>query len=313
MLSIHETILTEVLQVFKPGPGESESECYKAASHLAKDLGAVPTSIRRFQDTLVRASDALSNCTILTTMSTQKQSSIPHATSPTSDSTSSKNADSGFSSEISSNPKSAPGQNGVAEPSSAEGSKKRKVSTGGSVMQDERQSTEIPKPTVTAAKPAPKVEYQDVSGEVEARLAAKQRKKKEKETSKKRKRPSLDSNADGQEINGIKVITEHPKQKKMRVVEAMKMPPANPKPSARRSARPAAAARSRAGTNGVSQTPTEPPASVVEQKSKEPVDELKGVKGGRRNRKHRRSGDGDQLEPHITITDTPSKKIKLGG
>ena len=203
------------------------------------------------------------------------------------------------------------GQNGVVAPSPPDSSKKRKVSLSKDIKQDAEQSPAVPKPAATAAKPRPIVEYQDVSGEVEARLAAKQRKKKEKETSKKRKRPSLDSNADGQEISGAKIVSERPQLKKAKVVETMKMPLANPKPSARRRARPAAAVRAKEDMNGVAQTLTEPDPSTGEQEAKEPIEELKGVKGGRRNRKHRRSGDGNELDTQITVTGTPSKKMKL--
>jgi len=69
VLSVHETIFTEVLQVFKPGPGESASEHYKAASSLSNELDSLTISIRRFQDTLVRVLDTKMRCKMLTTMS----------------------------------------------------------------------------------------------------------------------------------------------------------------------------------------------------------------------------------------------------
>jgi len=53
MLSIHETIITEIVHLFKPGPGENESEIYRSASQVSKRLNAIPSSAQKFQDLLV--------------------------------------------------------------------------------------------------------------------------------------------------------------------------------------------------------------------------------------------------------------------
>jgi len=240
----------------------------------------------------------------------QKQSSTPQRHTTTHNSIDASASDSGFSSEVSRKDKSAREEKNTAVPSSPDSSKKRRISLDGERSKDAKQPEE-PRPSASISKSVAKVEYHDVSAEVEARLAAKQRKKKEKETSKKRKRPSLDSNADGHEINSTKVDTERPKSKKAKIIESMKMPPANPRPSARRSARSTTAPRSKPAVTGVAPVLAEVSADGTAPPSNEPIDVTKAVKRGRRHGKHRRSGGGSGQDD-APVTGTPSKKVKLG-